>query len=502
MEKGKDSGAAGDGVGEQASGVKKKSRFRITFRFRKKKEAPITGAAEAQQELPVMPEPAAEPPGEEKKPKKEKKIKQPKPPKEKKVKPPKPPKPLKSPKEKKPAKQPPPGKDGEGGKKKKLPVLVIALAAGGAGVALGIVGLLFFTGVLGAPPTPEEILAKAAEYMLAEDYEKAAAQYEKIIAIQDEVPAGLLAEAYLGQGSICVFQEKTAEAILTFETGWNRTGDERLRQRLEELTKPPEAEEGSPAEPEPIPQDPIVWADPAFERMARTAIGKVSGPVYPGDLTGITQLKIVGGTHAVANAALNTLNYADYYEVDGTVYDQRGEIASLADAKHFPNLERLIVAYNHITELSGVESLSKLKQLGLYCNDITDISAVSGLRGLEYLLLYNNQISDISPLSGLTALTSLWLRHNQISDVSPLEGLVNLQELFVTGNQIADISMLGGLKALRFLYAEDNQVGDIGVVADLPALTDISFQGNPVTDYAPAEGIANVNQPYTSGVQG
>ena len=73
-----------------------------------------------------------------------------------------------------------------------------------------------------------------------------------------------------------------------------------------------------------------------------------------------------------------------------------------------------------------------------------DISPLARLPNLARIGLHNNSISNISPLAGLTQLTELHLHNNSISDLSPLvsnTGLRSGDEVNVQGNPLNALSL-------------------------------------------------------------
>lgn len=87
-----------------------------------------------------------------------------------------------------------------------------------------------------------------------------------------------------------------------------------------------------------------------------------------------------------------------------------------------PNLVKLYLSKNSITDIGAIRGLTHLRQLALSGNNISDIRALAKLTDLEVLSLKNNPIVDISPLKGLQTLVMLELEGACVSDFTPLEG--------------------------------------------------------------------------------
>lgn len=194
--------------------------------------------------------------------------------------------------------------------------------------------------------------------------------------------------------------------------------------------------------------------------------------------------------------------------------------------QNFTNLKHLSLAYNTISDLSGLENLERLAYLTLSYNQISDLTPLSTDKELYSVYLNNNTITDISPLKGAklrllnleenqvekvaplaesTDLDTLFLKNNKVDDLSGLETCIHLKRLSVAGNQITDISPLqyttlikslslndnqitdiSPLKntagTLEQLYFDHNNVEDISVLSGASALEYVSFDGNKVSD--------------------
>lgn len=148
-----------------------------------------------------------------------------------------------------------------------------------------------------------------------------------------------------------------------------------------------------------IPDDPLVFGDPAFEKALRAAMGIFDRPITLKDAFLVQGLQICN---------------------DKSEGSQFSDISPLA---HFPNLKNLYFNANKISDISPLSGLKKLINLDIGFNQVADLSPLSGLTQLKSLKLNNNQITDVSALSGLTNLGELWLKDNPVSDFSPLAGI-------------------------------------------------------------------------------
>lgn len=179
-----------------------------------------------------------------------------------------------------------------------------------------------------------------------------------------------------------------------------------------------------------------MFQDPMFEKRVRKMLNKPEGDIDPAGLASITEL------------------YFDNWNYPNGEIPEEEKIHSLADLKYFPNLERL----------------------GIGGNAISDLSPISALKKLYYLEAPKNNISDLSPLADMTQLTWAVFWENDISDLTPVSNLVNLETFSVFSNNVSDISPLANLTKLTILELRDNPFEDYSPVTEIyPNLREKDF---------------------------
>ncbi|NCC69107.1 MAG: leucine-rich repeat domain-containing protein, partial [Clostridia bacterium] len=212
-------------------------------------------------------------------------------------------------------------------------------------------------------------------------------------------------------------------------------------------TSPAETPQPTEALPEEAAgNDPIIFADAAFESSVREALGIAEGDITAAEAAAVTELNL---------------------QMPGNDWSIP-RIADLSDLKYFPNLIYLDLSW----ALAGDGGV--------------DLGPIAGLTGLEYLAIACTNVQGIEPLAALTHLKNLqcwglW----SITDVSPLAGLAELESLWISDNLISDISPLAGLANLSSLVIENNMVSDVSPLAGLYNLRSLMLAGNPVKDYTP-----------------
>jgi len=157
----------------------------------------------------------------------------------------------------------------------------------------------------------------------------------------------------------------------------------------------------------------VHFADARLEAAVREAVQKLSGSLFPWDLTGLAAL--TAEDEEIAN--LDGIEYC----VNLTELDlSRNNIADIGPIRTLGKLTILELDDNSIVELDALEGISDLRNLLLRRNHILRIDAVADLTNLTLLALGDNRISEIGPLGGLLVLTSLGLEDNEIEDIAPL----------------------------------------------------------------------------------
>lgn len=311
--------------------------------------------------------------------------------------------------------------------KKNVIVIVIA-----ALLALGVGGAAVAIGVSSMPANRVSRYMGAAERYLSEmNYEQAIIEFQKIIEIETmNVEAYLgLADAYIGLGDI-------DNAIEILREGLEKTGDEHIKSKLDELTKKPETSTSSSSA--------VSSSTPVSSTT--TSSSTISQPTFQPSET----VTIWGEEYDTVITAEISLSYRHI------INERLKEIA--IELEKLINLTCLDLGDNYIRNITPLGNLTNLTELCLGKNQINDIMPLAKLTNLTELYLDFNQISDITPLASLTNLTRLGLTSNHISDITPIANLTNLTELYLNDNQISDIMPLAKLTNLTNLYLSYNQI--------------------------------------------
>ena len=381
-------------------------------------------------------------------------------------------------------------------------------------------------------PSAQEHLDLGRIYLTDLSYDKAVLEFTEAINIEP-----LNADAYLGLADAYEGVGDTDKAAEILEEGYEKTGDERLKKRLDEIRPP-------------VTETSVTTAVTTEETT--TTVSTVALVAVP-NLTGLSEEEAVA---ACENAGLNysisyanndsvakgyvmaqtipeSSNVAEGISVPFTVSEGAKEVTTVTttvattsapveefitiqgvrystnltqldltcyrvtdnDIKELDkmiNLESLTLIGTYITNVNVLKNLTGLKEISITESQINDISELKGLTNLTILNLRSNQISDISALKGLTNLTELYLDGNQISDISSLKRLTNLKELTLAYNQIKDINSLSSLKNLQNLRLDYNEISSLTALKKLEALKSLYLGNNQINDIKMLSSLVNL----------
>ena len=309
-------------------------------------------------------------------------------------------------------------------KKRKIAYISIAAAI----IIIAALTIIFMPKT--APQTVTEMLSTAQKYLVEMEYERAIAEFNKVIELDP-----MNADAYLGLAEAYEKSGDIDKAIETLEKGFELTGDERLQARLALLN-------GGNADNAEVTETTAVAETTIVEKTAteETTVEKILEETTPASTTSVLET-------SVAEQAVST-DTESFITIQGKQYS------------------------TNLTEL-------RLSSWGLNDEDITELNKMTNL---TFLTLWDNYISDINSLSELTNLTSLSLSNNRISDISALSKLTNLTELSLDINLISDISALAELKNLTSLELFENQISDITPLMKLTNLKYLNLTNNPISE--------------------
>ena len=308
-----------------------------------------------------------------------------------------------------------------------------------------------------------DTLSVAERYLSEMKYEQAIIEFDKVLNID---PNNV--DAYIGKAEAYIAMGDTANAIKTLQTGYDKTGDERIKAKLDELSGAGTAESTSVSEEE----------APATEVSTETSEEETTVTEEPSYTRGNYTLNS-DGTITVAGKTFST---------DTEVLDlSHTEISKLDFLQYMSNLKMLNLSHNSAVDLSCLEYVPDLGVLildnaGFYSDE--SFLAISKLEKLELLFLKNKNMDlDFRKLARQSKLPSslkvLIIENCSLTDeaTSVLSELTELRYVDLSQNYLSDVSCLSNCVSLQKCDLSgqrgDHYFNDLSPLADLPELEDL-----------------------------
>jgi len=219
----------------------------------------------------------------------------------------------------------------------------------------------------------------------------------------------------------------------------------------------------------------VVFNEPLIEKAVRLQLGKAdTEPILQEDLLAVTNLYIFG-SEVVAKTEEEMNSAADKLFAENNM--KTGPIKSLADLEKMPNLQKVAIAMQQVSDLTPLASLPQLQIVIVKNNPIEDISPLCGLKHLERLSLFDSLVDDFTPLvdcpkmmdldaggtlartpaafAGLDSLTRLNLYKLTLDTLDGIDQLPRLQFIELGGVVNGDLSPLLALTELETVLLDE-----------------------------------------------
>lgn len=176
----------------------------------------------------------------------------------------------------------------------------------------------------------------------------------------------------------------------------------------------------------------------------------------------------------------------------------QGGFHVLPSLRELPNLQRLDVSYNALTELPGLENLSNLTYLCAMENQLTELPELDGLSNLAVLDVSCNELTALQADKLPKNLEEFDVGANQLTEVLGLGDLNKLTKLDVSQNQLTELIGLEDLNNLSCLYAGYNQLTKLpDLKKSYNLVSDVHSPDNPELNPYPWSDFSG-NQIYES----
>ncbi len=167
-------------------------------------------------------------------------------------------------------------------------------------------------------------------------------------------------------------------------------------------------------------------------------------------------------------------------------------ITDLSKLSVLTGLEELVLWWQPLTDLEGVQALENLQRLRvMFSPKLTDVSAAFTLQGLNEINFERCPVASLQGVQNLYGLEELQICNTKVTSLEGIEGLKHLQQVRVSGTYIRDFSPLG---QVDFTWAAENRDG-----VSL-ALNVMNSRSLPQDAFAFLEGVPGFDQLEFPGV--
>lgn len=208
---------------------------------------------------------------------------------------------------------------------------------------------------------------------------------------------------------------------------------------------------------ETLPSDTVCkFKNEIFEKAAREYTGKASGNITVGELSGMTELYIVGaeftlhepssGVGSAVKLGDNSASYTDWQGETHTV--SRGGINDLSDLAYFTGLKTLWLQFQ---SLSGLETMPAcgVTSLDLDGSRVSSLSGIGNLPELKAISADCAALSSLGDLNKCHELTSASFIGAKCSDLDVFKPLTKIQSVAFSSCSLGDIAQVLDMSSLR-----------------------------------------------------
>ena len=193
-----------------------------------------------------------------------------------------------------------------------------------------------------------------------------------------------------------------------------------------------------------------------FEKAAREYTGKASGDITVGELSGMTELYIVGTdytlhepTSGVGSAVKLGDNSANYIDWQGETHAvSRGGINDLSDLAYFTGLKTLWLQFQSLSSLETMPACG-VTSLDLDGSRVSSLSGIGNLPELKAISADCAALSSLGDLNKCHELTSASFIGAKCSDLDVFKPLTKIQSVAFSNCSLSDIAQVLDMSSLR-----------------------------------------------------
>lgn len=208
---------------------------------------------------------------------------------------------------------------------------------------------------------------------------------------------------------------------------------------------------------ETLPSDTVCkFKSEIFEKAAREYTGKESGDITVGELSGMTELYIIGteftlheptsGVGSAVKLADNSAGYTDWQDNTHTV--SRGGVNDLSDLAYFTGLKTLWLQFQSLSSLETMPACG-VTSLDLDGSRVSSLSGIGNLPELRAISADCAALSSLGDLNKCHELTQASFVGAKCSDLDVFKPLTKIQSVAFSNCSLGDIAQVLDMSSLR-----------------------------------------------------
>lgn len=218
----------------------------------------------------------------------------------------------------------------------------------------------------------------------------------------------------------------------------------------------------------------LSFIEPMIEKAVRLQLGREPHePITAKDALAVTELYLFGNevitkTEEEMDRAANGLLKTGRMKT--------GPIHTLADLTQLPNLQRVSVAMQQVSDLKPLAALPQLEVLVIKNNPIEDIAPLSGLKRLYRLSAFGILVKDFTVLATCPNLATLDAGGTLAQTPADFFGLNSLTDLYIHRLTLDTLNGIDTLRKLQYIDLYDVRDGDLSPLLSVPFLQNILLE--------------------------
>ena len=217
-------------------------------------------------------------------------------------------------------------------------------------------------------------------------------------------------------------------------------------------------------------QQGVRFREPLIEQAVRLQLHKgAREPLTASDLATVKAIIIFGN-----EVSLTQETFA--HGLSGErAKTQRGDIQTLEDIKLLPALEKMMVAYQNLSDIGPVAEAKYLVSISLMHTRVSDIAPLAYMKSLTDVNLYDTNVTDVTILDTCPRLNYLDIGATLVRSVENIGGRDSLERLSLDRLSVDTLDGLEHFTRLTSLSVKQTNIGDLSALRAMPALRSVTL---------------------------